>query len=127
LVNPGFPVSTKWTYENLALTSEGNPYILAPDSAYLSSGFFGSGSFDIDSVESAVFVNDLEAVTIVRYPELGLIKESLLGFGARVALMSGSGPTVFGLFAREQEAQAAFRHFRAIYSDAVFLTEPRPA
>jgi len=127
LVNPGFPVSTKWVYENLALTSEGNPYILAPDSAYLNSGYFGSGSIDIEAAEGAFFVNDLESVTIARYPEIGRIKESLLAFGARVALMSGSGPTVFGLFVQEHEAQAAFRHFRAIYSDAVFLTEPRSA
>jgi len=127
LVNPGFPVSTKWAYENLALTSEGNPYILAPDSAPLSNGYFGPGPIDIKTTEAAVFANDLESVTIGRYPEIGRIKESLLGFGARIALMSGSGPTVFGLFVRELEAQAALRYFRAIYSDAVFLTEPRPA
>jgi 4-diphosphocytidyl-2-C-methyl-D-erythritol kinase len=127
LVNPGFPVSTKWVYENLALTSEGNPYILAPDSAALNSGYFGSGSIDIEAAEAAVFVNDLEAVTIGRYPEIGRIKETMLDFGARVALMSGSGPTVFGLFVQEHQAHAAFRHFRAIYSDTVFLTEPRPA
>ncbi len=127
LVNPGFPVSTKWVYENLALTSEGNPYILAPGSATLNSGYFGSGSIDLKAAETAFFVNDLESVTINNYPEIGRIKESLLDFGARVALMSGSGPTVFGLFVQEHEAQTAFRHFRAIYSDAVFLTEPRPA
>jgi 4-diphosphocytidyl-2-C-methyl-D-erythritol kinase len=127
LVNPGFPVSTKWAYENLALTSEGNPYILAPDSAYLNNGYFGSGSIDIEAAGVSFFVNDLESVTIARYPEIGRIKESLLAFGARVALMSGSGPTVFGLFVQEHEAQAAFRHFRAIYSDSVFLTEPRSA
>ncbi len=129
LVNPGFPVSTKWVYENFALTSEGNPYILAPESAALTSGNSGADSLVFDVAAAAIFSNDLEMVTIGRYPEIGRIKEALLGFGARVALMSGSGPTVFGLFAKghESEAQAACRFFRSTFPESVFLTEPRPA
>jgi 4-diphosphocytidyl-2-C-methyl-D-erythritol kinase len=127
LVNPGFPVSTKWVYETLALTSAGNPYILAPESVPLTSGNFVAGSLDADSLPASFFVNDLEAVTIARYPEIGRIKESLLGLGARVALMSGSGPTVFALFARKAAAQAALGHFQPIYAGGVFLTEPWPA
>jgi 4-diphosphocytidyl-2-C-methyl-D-erythritol kinase len=43
--------------------------------------------------------NDLETVTIRNFPQINEIKEALLGLGAAGALMSGSGPAVFGLFA----------------------------
>ncbi len=126
LVNPGFAVSTRWVYENFALTSGGNPYILAPESGALTSGNSSPETLDFHTSPSSSFVNDLEAVTIGRHPVIGEIKQDLLGFGARVALMSGSGPTVFGWFLRLSEAQAAFRHFQTIYPETVFLTEPRP-
>jgi 4-diphosphocytidyl-2-C-methyl-D-erythritol kinase len=127
LVNPGFAVSTRWVYENLALTSGGNPYILAPESGALTNGSSGPESLDFHVAPSLCFVNDLETVTIGRHPVIGAIKQALLDFGARVALMSGSGPTVFGYFLHRSEAQAAYRHFQGIYPDSVFLTEPRPA
>jgi len=127
LVNPGFAVSTRWVYENLALTSGGNPYILAPDSIALTSGISGSDSFALQGSSTAGFVNELEAVTITGYRVVGEIKQALQDFGARVALMSGSGPTVFGYFLRWSEAQSAYRHFQTIYPNTVFLTEPLPA
>ena len=118
LVNPGFPVSTKWVYENFALTTPGNPYMLAsgsdPDAE---SGRYPRGE------DFSGFFNDLESVTISMYPEVGRIKEQLLTDGARSALMSGSGPTVFGLFADYKKAEASFGKFRLLYSD-VFLTKP---
>jgi len=125
LVNPGFAVATRWAYENFALTSGGNPYILAPDSGPLTSGNYGLETFGVYTASGASFVNDLEAVTIGRHPVIGQIKQALLDFGARVALMTGSGPTVFGHFLHRSEAQAARRHFQYIYPDSVFLTEPR--
>lgn len=127
LVNPGFAVSTRWAYESLALTSGGNQYILAPESGPLTSGNSASGSLDFASAPSSCFVNDLERVTITRYPEIGEIKKTLRELGARVALMSGSGPTVFGYFPHLPDARAAFRHFQAVYPDTVFLTAPRQA
>lgn len=118
LVNPGFPVSTKWVYENFALTTPGNPYMLAPGSdSDTESGMHPEWG------DSSGFFNDLESVTISRYPEVGRIKEQLLTDGAGSALMSGSGPTVFGLFADFKKAEASFRKFRLSYSD-VFLTGP---
>jgi len=49
--------------------------------------------------------NDLESVTLAEYPVLGQIKRWLLEKGAIGALMSGSGPTVFGVFRRSSEAE----------------------
>ncbi|MCF8129930.1 MAG: hypothetical protein K9N10_15575, partial [Deltaproteobacteria bacterium] len=48
--------------------------------------------------------NDLERVTIARLPVIKEIKQSLVDAGAMGALMSGSGPSVFGVFESETMA-----------------------
>ena len=50
--------------------------------------------------------NVLETVTIPDHPEIGAIKRIMLEHGAEGALMSGSGPTVFGIFKDREEADA---------------------
>jgi 4-diphosphocytidyl-2-C-methyl-D-erythritol kinase len=118
LVNPGFTVSTKWAYENFPLTSCANPYILARGRKM---------SRDFHLVHPGLFEelgNDLEAVTINRYPEIGDIKKELKKAGAVTALMSGSGPTVFGLFSGKEEAQRGFVRFAKEYGANVFLVRP---
>ena len=57
--------------------------------------------------------NDLETVTASLYPEILSAKEHLLNHGAQGALMTGSGPTVFGLYddiEKARQAQAALSH-----------------
>ncbi len=97
LVNPGFPVSTKMVYEklNLGLTKEKINYSIPRFR-------IGSPSGPAEGLK-----NDLEAVTLHLYPLLQQIKKLLLSCGALGALMSGSGPTVFGIFATEKRAQEA--------------------
>ena len=51
--------------------------------------------------------NDLETVTMHRHSEIRKVKKALLHYGASGALMSGSGPTVFGLFANNAKAEDA--------------------
>ena len=53
---------------------------------------------------SEVMENDLESVTLASYPVLVEIKGWLLQNGALGALMSGSGPTVFGVFRKKSQA-----------------------
>ncbi|MDA8164139.1 MAG: 4-(cytidine 5'-diphospho)-2-C-methyl-D-erythritol kinase [Desulfobacteraceae bacterium] len=119
LVNPGFPVSTRWVYENLALTTQSNPYMLGREQIFDTyREFLASG-------ETLAVRNDLEAVTVGRYPELADIKAHILAAGAQVALMSGSGPTVFGLFLEEAPAAACFDAFARRYPGNVLLTGPR--
>lgn len=55
--------------------------------------------------------------------EIQAIKNALLQAGALGAAMSGSGPTVLGLFAREDLAREAFQQLRENYTE-VFLTQP---
>lgn len=53
---------------------------------------------------AGVFANALESVTTTLVPEVNVWKKRLLAEGAHQALMSGSGPTVFGLFTHEERA-----------------------
>lgn len=61
---------------------------------------------DLDGIISRLG-NVLEMVTIPEHPEIGEIKKMMLENGARGALMSGSGPTVFGIFKDRDAADAA--------------------
>lgn len=94
LVNPRFAVSTAWVYQNLGLTHCRHMSKIP--------------RFP-ERMEELVGLlrNDLEAVTSARYPEIAEIKGQLVRAGALGALMSGSGPTVFGVFAGQAAAEAA--------------------
>jgi 4-diphosphocytidyl-2-C-methyl-D-erythritol kinase len=96
IVNPNVHVSTAWVYQNLELTSEKENSTLPR---------FYESVADI----CAILSNDLESVTIRRFPVIAEIKEDLVAAGARAALMSGSGPTVFGVFDEEAAARRAAR------------------
>lgn len=100
LVNPGFELSTRKVYEglNLTLTNEAIHYSIPR--------FFECH----DVIEE--LHNDLETVSINLFPVLAEIKTLLLGHGAAGALMSGSGPTVFGVFDNEEMAMKAEESLR---------------
>ncbi|MBU2550364.1 MAG: 4-(cytidine 5'-diphospho)-2-C-methyl-D-erythritol kinase [Proteobacteria bacterium] len=87
LVNPGWPLSTAWVYKNFKLKMTNRPQANI-------SWAFNESSFTIEDV----LCNDLETVVTANYPEIGEIKALLLSAGASGALMTGSGPTVFGVF-----------------------------
>lgn len=103
LINPGFKVPTSWTYSNLDLTKRHEDNILT-----YSDGFFG----DIERLKDRL-VNDLEEVTSRKFPEIERLKNALKDHGALGALMSGSGPTVFGVFRSEAMAREAFGTLRS--------------
>ena len=118
LVNPGFEVSTKWVYENFPLTSTSNPYILARGQK-VTRNFHGGAPGLYEGIG-----NDLEVVTISRYPEIEDIKKELKKAGAVTSLMSGSGPTVFGLFLSEEDARRSFIQLSRKFLGNVFLARP---
>jgi len=95
LNHPPFPLSTKTVYEklNFTLTKKENNYSIPR--------FYALG----DVIRE--LHNDLEAVSMSLHPELADYKKLLINEGALGALMSGSGPTLFGLFADESSARAA--------------------
>lgn len=89
LVNPGFPVSTRWVYEKYALTMADKDSKLRDSQKKISHFLPYAGN------------NDLEQITLSSYPEVERLKQGLLSLGASSVLMSGSGPTVFGIFTDE--------------------------
>jgi len=96
IVYPGFGVSTRWVYQNVKLTKPGkhtsiNTLLRDPKKLV------------------RLLSNDLEKVTIRRYPRIGLLKKRLIEESAAGALMAGSGSSVFGIFTSEQHARKAWR------------------
>jgi len=124
LVNPGFPVSTKWVYENLPLTLKEKDFNLT-DSRSQGDDCQVKNPFRQSFFRSRDVLNDLELVTEGSFKEISLIKEQLLAAGADSALMSGSGPTVFGIFSKVEKAQTCYLEMLKRYS-RTFLVSPLP-
>lgn len=115
LVNPGFPVSTKWVFENFALTTD------IEDSRIPASRIH-----DVNALSLRDMYNDLEQVTSGAFSEIESMKKKLLEAGAYKAMMSGSGPTVFGVFPDDRSdmvaVQGAADRLRLEYKERVFVT-----
>jgi 4-diphosphocytidyl-2-C-methyl-D-erythritol kinase len=113
IVSPDFTVSTAWAYGEvrLKLTLEGNRNIL---------NIFNATALKIPDL----LLNDLESVTLSKYPFLCSIKESLLALGALGALMTGSGPSIFGVFESEHKANEAGETLRSTWPNyEVFIAK----
>ena len=95
LINPCFSLSTKLVYEslNLRLTKKRINYSIPRFS-------------ELGDIIREMH-NDLETASLRMHPELTDIKQLLLRHGALSAMMSGSGPTVFGIFTDESSAKKA--------------------
>ena len=100
IAKPSVNVSTKFVYENLKLDDT----TVHPDIDALVADIQAQ---DLKKI-AADMGNVLETVTIPNYPVIADIKQHMLEHGAINAMMSGSGPTVFGLFEKEETAQEAF-------------------
>jgi 4-diphosphocytidyl-2-C-methyl-D-erythritol kinase len=94
LVSPGFETSTAWAYKNLNLRLTKN--VDCNKIARLTVRNIAEGLH-----------NDLETVTAAAHPVINRIEEALMAYGAVGARMSGSGPTVFGIFENEDVCRAA--------------------
>lgn len=65
--------------------------------------------------------NALEAVTAARHPEITDLKARLLRYGADVAQMSGSGPTVFGLCAKKSRAVRVYNSMKGFCKEVYLV------
>ncbi|MBW1713877.1 MAG: 4-(cytidine 5'-diphospho)-2-C-methyl-D-erythritol kinase [Deltaproteobacteria bacterium] len=98
LVNPGFQVSSAWAYAALR-----KPLTEAPAVDTIVPLF-------IESYQDLLpLANDLEPVVEKAWPIIAEVRQKLLASGAKLARMSGSGPTVFGLFEDDNQARTAAR------------------
>ena len=103
LAKPTIGVSTADVYKRLQLANVNHPDV------------YGM----IDAIEKNDYSrvckglgNVLEEVTLTLYPEVANIKEHMKMFGADAVLMSGSGPTVFGLVEHESRMQRIYNGLR---------------
>lgn len=117
LAKPGIDVSTKFVYGNLR-AAELKEH---PDISRMIKGIEGGSLSEItDSLG-----NVLETVTVPAYPVIDRIKALMCEEGADGALMSGSGPTVFGIFTeKEQAKRAAARIKRSGLAKQIYITKP---
>ena len=103
IVKPAFSMSTAFVYQNLDLTKIEHPDIDGMIKALEEQNL--SGITDRMG-------NVLEQVTATHFPEIVSIREKLIELGAKNAIMSGSGSSVFGVFDDENAAEKAAAHFR---------------
>lgn len=101
IAKPGIGISTKFVYDNLEL----DEHTVHPDIDRQIAAIREGRLKDA----AAYMGNVLETVTVSRYPVIDQIKRCMMESGAINAMMSGSGPTVFGLFEDEDTAKEAYR------------------
>ena len=106
IAKPGINVSTRFVYENL----EADKLTYHPDIDGM-----------IEAIEQGELKgitdrlsNVLETVTEKKYPIISKIKQSMIENGAMNSIMSGSGPTVFGIFDNKRTAMAALKKVEEI-------------
>ena len=115
IAKPDINVSTKFVYENL----RANELESHPD---IDGMIEGLKEGDLKAITDRL-ANVLETVTVPAYPIIDEIKQSMLDAGAEGALMSGSGPTVFGIFTEEEKAKQAAQNITgAGLAKQVFVT-----
>lgn len=100
VAKPSIGVSTKWVYENLHANSLTNH----PDI----DGMLEAMKNKNLQLLADKMDNVLERVTVTKYPVINQIKQMMQEQGALRAMMSGSGPTVFGIFETEEKMQDAY-------------------
>lgn len=103
LVTPNIKIHTKWAFEKFEALNDNRPVKPVDEEAEELPDQFTTKKSIIRFLN-----NDLERVTISKYPILDELKTMLTKLGALAAQMTGSGPTVFGIFPNVEKAQAAF-------------------
>lgn len=111
LVKPKISVSTRKIFQQVSLTELHHPDIAELKAAIQSQ--------DYQRMIQAMG-NSLESTTIPRYPVVQQIKDRMLKYGADIALMSGSGPTVFALCQKYSRAQRIVNGLKG-FCDEVYL------
>ena len=119
IAKPPISVSTKFVYENLH-ANELKPEDHPPVDVQLA-------ALEEGNLEKLVahMGNVLERVTVPEYPVINEIKQKMMDHGALGAMMSGSGPTVFGIFTSYAKAKEAYQAIeRSGLSKQIYLTTP---
>ncbi len=117
IAKPPISVSTKFVYEHLDAKTD----IVHPDIDAMIDAIHRG---DLEGI-TGLFGNVLESVTIPRYPVINDIKETMMESGAMNALMSGSGPTVFGFYKDRKVAERTVGRIRERgFANQVYVVQP---
>ena len=103
IIFPGFGISTKWAYDRKKIK-------LTKGEEKGKNMCFGTAPSGEGL--SQPYINELEEVVREKYPLIGDLKAALLDSGAKMALMSGSGSSVYGIFDDRERAKEAASHWR---------------
>jgi len=116
IVKPGISISTQMVYQNLILDEQ----TVHPDIDSTLAAIKAGSLKDM----CASLGNLLEDVSISLHPCIAEIKQQMLDNGAVASLMSGSGPTVFGIYDDESAAAKAYDYFKSgEYAAGTFLCD----
>lgn len=115
LCKPPFPVSTPALFRAI----DECEIVTRPDNEKMRQALEEKNLHQI----SACLYNVFEPVIADAHPEIQEIRETMLREGALGACMTGSGPTVFGIFENRADAQRCYERLKTVYSDT-YLTNP---
>ncbi len=110
LLNPKFPVSSSWAYTNIILNPDPHPSLNEMIRQLADANQVGV---------SKLLRNDLAAALYLKFPLLQILRDELCSEGAMSAEISGSGPSLFGLFASGDDADKAASFFSLKYGSAL--------
>lgn len=117
IVKPSVSVSTRHVYEHLKLDEQ----TMHPDIDGIVTALADGDLYGVTDR----MANVLETVTVPEHPVIDEIKKQMMASGAVNALMSGSGPTVFGIFDDEEKAKKACEDMKASgLARQIYLTRP---
>lgn len=117
IVTPNIKVATKWVFEKFEPSNDNEPKNVIFDAEL---------PVHYATKKSVIkyLNNDLESVTVQAYPVVQDIKVALLKTGALACQMTGSGPSVFGIYANKEAAEAACVKMQSAITDCrIFMTE----
>lgn len=108
IINPGFEIPTKWAYNRLDLGR------IKKEKNNIKAMLKALKERELEGIAKNLF-NSFEELVIEKYPEIGKIKDRLTEEGALGALMSGSGPTVFGIARNKEQALRIYEKLKSEY------------
>jgi len=108
IINPGFEIPTRWAYNNLDLDQ------IKKEKNNTEAMLKALKKRELQGIAKNLF-NSFERLIIKKYPEIGKIKDRLIEEGILGALMSGSGPTVFGIAQNEEQAFKIYEKLKSEY------------
>jgi 4-diphosphocytidyl-2-C-methyl-D-erythritol kinase len=110
IITPNLSVSTKAIYEKYQVNGNGHDEFPT--------------EFPTKKAVVKFLNNDLEKVTAKQYPIVNELKELLIKHGALAAQMTGSGPSVFGIFSDRETAEKAYKKLSSKEENyRIFLAE----